>query len=535
MKQDSPIRVFISYAKEDYNFAKNLYNDLKCEKIDPWIDNEDLLIGQDWKLSIEKAIQECNFFCALLSNNSVSKVGYVQKELKMALELLDNYPKSEIFILPIRIDNCEPTENKLLELHFVDLFPSYTDGLTKIKNVILRNMNKNLSNNNNIIRVNHLKSRNLFQMDSTNNDNNLSNSHIIDFEKKRKTIVPTILVGLGGIGTKIVEKVYLKLSKNERNKMIVHIFDTNIYDINKTILPDEAKTLLSNNMNITSHLQDSNKQVYNWFPYEIDLLKTINTKTGSGQIRCISRLVYNNAIKEGKLLKFEDQISKFINSKTELNNYTYVNVMIVSSLAGGTGAGIFLQIALYLRYFLEVTLKNSVNIRGAFLLPDVFIHTREIQEHQWDIARANAYACIKELDFITKKFNRQANDTYDSSSTIELEYIFDQLNNQIQKNINQLPYDFCYLYDYLSTKGEQIGHFSNYLDQMINIIYLQLFSPMCSNISLMEENYITQIIKGGDGNRYCSAGIATLTYPYDEIVKYIYIINILSNLLVIAS
>jgi hypothetical protein len=38
-------------------------------------------------------------FLALLSQNSVTKRGYVQKELSEALDILDEFPSSEIFII----------------------------------------------------------------------------------------------------------------------------------------------------------------------------------------------------------------------------------------------------------------------------------------------------------------------------------------------------------------------------------------------------------------------------------------------------
>jgi len=48
----------------------------------------------------------------------------VQKELKTALEVLDLFPSSERFILPVKLDDCcEVGERKLKEHHWVDLFP----------------------------------------------------------------------------------------------------------------------------------------------------------------------------------------------------------------------------------------------------------------------------------------------------------------------------------------------------------------------------------------------------------------------------
>ena len=70
--------VFISYARADSAAAKKLYDDLKGDGALPWIDVIDIVAGQDWKRSIQKAIEECRFFIALLSTNSVDKEGYVQ-------------------------------------------------------------------------------------------------------------------------------------------------------------------------------------------------------------------------------------------------------------------------------------------------------------------------------------------------------------------------------------------------------------------------------------------------------------------------
>jgi len=124
--------VFISYAKEDRNAAIKLYEELKKAGLKPWLDQKDLLPGQNWKRRIELAIKNSNFFIALLSNNSVSKKGYVQKELKKAMEILEEYPYGEGFLIPIRLDECSPEDEKLENLHWVDLFEDYQLCLTKI-------------------------------------------------------------------------------------------------------------------------------------------------------------------------------------------------------------------------------------------------------------------------------------------------------------------------------------------------------------------------------------------------------------------
>lgn len=60
---------------------------------------------------------------ALLSTNSVSKRGSVQKELKDALDILDEYPSSAIFLIPVRLDDCVASDVRIEDIHWVDMFP----------------------------------------------------------------------------------------------------------------------------------------------------------------------------------------------------------------------------------------------------------------------------------------------------------------------------------------------------------------------------------------------------------------------------
>jgi TIR domain/YcxB-like protein len=129
-------QLFLSYAREDASSALRLFDDLRRAGMEVWLDKEYLLAGQNWKAAIKEAIRGSRFFVALLSNNSVSKKGYVQNELKHALEILDEYPETTIFIIPIRIDNCNPTSERLKELHWIDMFDDWDEGLVKILRTI---------------------------------------------------------------------------------------------------------------------------------------------------------------------------------------------------------------------------------------------------------------------------------------------------------------------------------------------------------------------------------------------------------------
>ena len=83
------------------------------------MDVHDLKAGQDWKLEIDKAIQSSNFFMACLSSNSVSKQGYVQKELKTGLSVLELMPEDAIYLLPIKLDECV-IPHSLADRHWIN-------------------------------------------------------------------------------------------------------------------------------------------------------------------------------------------------------------------------------------------------------------------------------------------------------------------------------------------------------------------------------------------------------------------------------
>lgn len=129
-------KVFLSYAREDLALAKKVCDDLIAQGVQVWMDENDLLVGQNWRNEITRAIRESDYFMALLSSNSLSKRGFVQKEMKMAVDILEEYPPDQIFILPVRLDECEVMNESLRYLQWADLFPEYEDGMRKVLRVL---------------------------------------------------------------------------------------------------------------------------------------------------------------------------------------------------------------------------------------------------------------------------------------------------------------------------------------------------------------------------------------------------------------
>lgn len=102
------LKVFLCHASEDKPSVRQLYRQLLAvDWIDPWLDEEKLLPGQDWNLEIEKAVETADAVIVCVSSVSVAKEGYVQKELRRVLSIALEKPEGAIFVIPLRLDDCD--------------------------------------------------------------------------------------------------------------------------------------------------------------------------------------------------------------------------------------------------------------------------------------------------------------------------------------------------------------------------------------------------------------------------------------------
>ncbi|MEJ5241093.1 MAG: TIR domain-containing protein, partial [Anaerolineales bacterium] len=101
------LKVFLCHAAEDKPLVRELYDRLKADGFDPWLDSEALLPGQDWDLEIQKAMRRSDAVIVCFSRVSVAKEGYVQKEIKYAQEIQKEKPEGTIFFIPLQLEACE--------------------------------------------------------------------------------------------------------------------------------------------------------------------------------------------------------------------------------------------------------------------------------------------------------------------------------------------------------------------------------------------------------------------------------------------
>jgi len=132
--------VFLCHTSQDKPSVRKIYQRLRAEGwMDAWLDEDALLPGQDWNVEIEKAVEAAAVVIVFVSNNSITKEGYIQKELRFVLDIADEKPEGAIFVIPLRLNDC-PIPRRLRIWHRVDFFPDDKEewAYQKLKESILK-------------------------------------------------------------------------------------------------------------------------------------------------------------------------------------------------------------------------------------------------------------------------------------------------------------------------------------------------------------------------------------------------------------
>lgn len=114
-----PLKVFLSHAKEDKESVRKLRVDLVAAGHEPWLDEENLLPGQDWEFEIRRAVTTSDIILVCVSTRSERK-GYLQKEITYALDVACQQPEGAIFLIPVKLERCE-VPARLSKWQWVDL------------------------------------------------------------------------------------------------------------------------------------------------------------------------------------------------------------------------------------------------------------------------------------------------------------------------------------------------------------------------------------------------------------------------------
>lgn len=131
-------QVYIAYVREDLPQVRRLCEALRMAGCSPWLDQDQLLPGQNWPRAIERAIENADGFVACFSRRATVKRGQFQWELKCALDCAARLPLESVFVIPVRLERCEIPPSISGEVQYVDLYPDWEHGVNRAVRAIRR-------------------------------------------------------------------------------------------------------------------------------------------------------------------------------------------------------------------------------------------------------------------------------------------------------------------------------------------------------------------------------------------------------------
>lgn len=134
--------IFLSYARDDQDSVKAIYQRLKDVGYKPWMDQFDIEGGEDWEKAIQAAIKKADFFLVFLSDHSVNRRGVLQKEIRAALDSWTGMMMNDIYLIPVRLVDCQ-LPDQLSTFQWVDMFEEtgWSRLISAIKTGIRRRRN----------------------------------------------------------------------------------------------------------------------------------------------------------------------------------------------------------------------------------------------------------------------------------------------------------------------------------------------------------------------------------------------------------
>ncbi|MDR0303113.1 MAG: tubulin-like doman-containing protein [Treponema sp.] len=336
-------------------------------------------------------------------------------------------------------------------------------------------------------------------------------------------VAPTLIVGLGGIGSKITAKISEMITDPKQKERINFVvFDTDVNElgrIERESRSGKGKKIItvqtSTNMTVGDYLHLDTFTRDNSFPINPNLYRKTLSE-GAGQVRAISHLAFVTAMKRGYMEPLDSAIYDLY--KLESTPTTQVlRVIIVSSLAGGTGSGLILPVSMYIKQFLKTKIQIPGSItRGFFILPEV-IFGDVPTEPMRNAFRANAYAVLRELNAFILKADGNLPERYKD----KVHLMFPKIGTGEFEEYDVLPMDFSFMFDAQNIEGKKLNSTEQYYDHAATCIYAQSIGPMNTRSNSSEDNVIRTLVSGQSRNRYAGAGASELVYPSDHIIRYI--------------
>ncbi|MBW2522965.1 MAG: hypothetical protein JRI23_02255 [Deltaproteobacteria bacterium] len=334
-------------------------------------------------------------------------------------------------------------------------------------------------------------------------------------------ISPHLFIGLGGCGSQIVNEIARKFKRKEeeyaRYQQLVHLmaFHTDQHELKKAESVDvrvpisdfDKRSFVAHSFGQRGAGEDP--LLTSWWP-EHYMPRDV-AGAGAGQIRIESRLslYFTLKYKPEVFTALERIVGESFSIDARFRDVDkFPMVHIYASLAGGTGSGSFLPVALLAAELFRPH-KRPIVV-GSFVLPAVFKRAG-LPAQQLDKIMANGYAALMELEHM------QA-----ASEEEPVPFQYDPRSKELQ-SVGRRAFDQIYLVDDIGAKREVITDTRLIYQAIADSAYTQIFSDILGRQSSTADNDeremgVTDVNKYT--KRYGSFGLSLLLIPDADILDY---------------
>lgn len=307
-------------------------------------------------------------------------------------------------------------------------------------------------------------------------------ARIIDGIASRvRNVAPTIIIGLGGTG----KEVLLRLRRRFYERYNIFGFPTVAYlwidtDTRNRNIDDQPldhimeQVMFKEEEHVSAEVQGSafmgyfrdqrtSPHIFSWLDPQLGALGSV--VHGARQVRPLGRLAFFHCYRDirtkldAALARVRAQTAvEAMGNRGIVVDGNALDVIILFSIAGGTGSGMFLDVA----FMCKQVLPNP-KITSYLVLPSVFADAIKGSEKIY----ANGYAALKELEYysLRKDMLTQVGETNDSETRRESsrhDFLADWENKErtsgiVPRPIEAPPFDTCYLIDNVTQGGGMIG------------------------------------------------------------------------------
>ena len=336
---------------------------------------------------------------------------------------------------------------------------------------------------------------------------------------------PTLVVGVGGTGCEIAEGVIREARANgldQRGRLAVMGFDTDVNDIQSRTQIDRRYIVQTSSLDTIYQILEKTPEAEQTFCMRREQLphRLLNMKLieGAGQIRMLSHLALWDQLKRRRT-EIEAAVGNVFadlarhDGRTEFTGA--LNIIVCGSLAGATGSGSFVQIALLLRRIAEDRGLRGVQVRGVFVLPDVFVRGASLGTQQIDNVLANGYASLRELSAVFARAEGAEGAT---------DFVYEFAPGLALKT-GETPFEAVTLIDYENVAGGNLGsNLAHYKQLATRAVYLQTFTSVGKEtLSRTINDALAGVAAAARSstNVFGAIGIAAVRYPAPHMADYL--------------